>query len=802
MNRSFQNFSEENRELKERLFQCEQALYQSQELIRRQKTWLDLMGDEKVYKLAHLFMRIKKDFFGSSYSRTHFMRWIRKKEPGQSSSNYVYQLQKLRDDADFVLCAQAGPACTSLDQKELDYYRFKRRASLSFDFRSAGMSQTAGLVSIVLPVYNGGEMLNAAIESILQQTYKDFELIIVDDGSTDGTPALVDEWARRDSRIRVIHQPNQKIPRTLNNGFASARGEYLTWTSADNNLHPDFLQKMIHFMAQHPHVALCYANMRLIDESGAPILENNWYPAPDDPSVVCLPEALLRLNSHPENLVGAAFMYRRILPALIGGYDPALYTVEDYDYWLRISDFFNVCHVDFSEPVYDYRLHKNSLTAHAKELRINEMRNRMMYLEVFRQRIISSGLCWQLSGDRDAADRWRTLAAEAGHTVLPPEKAAGALPYMAAEFSSGPAGQTAVFRFFSGEAAPGAPALLRLRIGPPGMDLSAGELWASDLSTAFQMAEVFAKATQISLQQHRSVPTKEKGPDATIVYCCSDRTSAAPLQKQMQQLLSYISGRIRCEILVLAPDTAPWNTWARQNSLPLTAYESPQPDPLSVWEFALHHARGRWVLPLDDSMILDPAALQYFAEDFRRDPQCALIAGNTGLVSQDPPLPAFLAGSQSFPGSEYARFDPAATLLTGQFFAFRRQALLDAGGFPGHWNGYFFSAAVSTLNCLARTLELAGFAVGYDPRATCLRTVVPDCRPEAFYEWAGLLHALLPERRTDFTHFADTVLPDFIPACQAAGVYEKVLAYLHTLQTDDLADAQSGREVLLQEVLR
>ena len=87
------------------------------------------------------------------------------------------------------------------------------------------------LVSIVLPTHNGARYLEQAVQSCLDQTYRNWELIIVDDASTDETPALIARLVAADSRIRSIrNEVNQKLPGALNTGFAQARGEYLTWT--------------------------------------------------------------------------------------------------------------------------------------------------------------------------------------------------------------------------------------------------------------------------------------------------------------------------------------------------------------------------------------------------------------------------------------------------------------------------------------------------------------------------------------------------------------------------------------------
>src|SRR5262245_43666619 len=108
------------------------------------------------------------------------------------------------------------------------------------------------LVSIVLPTYNGSRFIQKSIESCLHQTYRRIELIIVNDCSTDETPAIIEEYAKGDSRVRIIHNAtNQKLPLSLNIGFAAAKGEYFTWTSDDNYYAPNAIEKMVDVLQQH-----------------------------------------------------------------------------------------------------------------------------------------------------------------------------------------------------------------------------------------------------------------------------------------------------------------------------------------------------------------------------------------------------------------------------------------------------------------------------------------------------------------------------------------------------------------------
>jgi glycosyltransferase involved in cell wall biosynthesis len=125
------------------------------------------------------------------------------------------------------------------------------------------------LVSIILPTYNGSRYLGEAVRSVLRQTYSNWELLIVDDASTDETPALIERYVTQDRRIHSTRHPsNRKLPAALNTGFSIARGEYLTWTSDDNSYRPEALSEMMEFLKTNPSADVVYADYSPIDENG------------------------------------------------------------------------------------------------------------------------------------------------------------------------------------------------------------------------------------------------------------------------------------------------------------------------------------------------------------------------------------------------------------------------------------------------------------------------------------------------------------------------------------------------------
>ncbi len=202
-------------------------------------------------------------------------------------------------------------------------------------------------VSIVLPTYNGSHYIRESIDSIMNQTFEDWELIIVNDCSTDETPKIIDEYMRKDSRIRVINNDvNQKLPRSLNIGFRKANGRLITWTSDDNYYLKNAIEKMVSFLEKDLTYPMVCTAMDYINSNGDFIKRSNQFDMP---------------RMYFEDRVGACFMYRDTVIKDIGEYDPEWFMVEDYEYWYRIMEHYGKIGY-IPECLYKYRIHDNSLT--------------------------------------------------------------------------------------------------------------------------------------------------------------------------------------------------------------------------------------------------------------------------------------------------------------------------------------------------------------------------------------------------------------------------------------------------------
>ncbi len=211
-------------------------------------------------------------------------------------------------------------------------------------------NKDAKRVSIVLPTHNGEEHLKQAVESCLSQTYQNLELIVVDDGSTDGTPLIVSVC--KDSRLIYVRKDlNLGMPHALNSGFERASGGFFTWTSDDNYYAEDAIENMLEFLVENEG-QFVYCDFYRFEESD-----------PQDMKLVRLPDKPV-LREH--NDIGPCFLYTRKVFEITGSYDDSARLAEDYDYWLRVYARFSMQHLD--RPLYYYRSRKGSLSSRQNEI--------------------------------------------------------------------------------------------------------------------------------------------------------------------------------------------------------------------------------------------------------------------------------------------------------------------------------------------------------------------------------------------------------------------------------------------------
>ena len=245
-------------------------------------------------------------------------------------------------------------------------------------------------LTVLMSVYNGERFLSEAVESILNQTFYDFEFIIINDGSTDGTAKILQTY--HDKRIKIVRSPdNIGLTKSLNEGLKLARGKYIARQDADDISLPKRLERQISYLEAQPDIALLGTWANSIDKRGKILWEMR---PPSNPSL--LRWAMLLKN----NMIHSSVMFSAAKVMDLGGYDSSMVYSQDYDLWLRIMGNYKIAQLpeilvlwrDHSKGITekhfveqsnsaDLLARRNILNLLKKEVCIEEIRNLKMVLQ-------------------------------------------------------------------------------------------------------------------------------------------------------------------------------------------------------------------------------------------------------------------------------------------------------------------------------------------------------------------------------------------------------------------------------------
>jgi len=190
------------------------------------------------------------------------------------------------------------------------------------------------LVSVVIPTYNRRDIVGRAIDSALAQSYRNLEVIVVDDGSTDGTEAALHDLYGE--RIRVVRQENRGVSAARNHGMRLARGDFIALLDSDDQWHTDKIGKQVDFLAGHPGIGMVMTDVRRVEPDGSEIdvfRRRDVLPVDGD--------VLRHVVMNPA-LVPASILLRREVVDRVGGFDESLRTAEDIDFHLRVAAAFGI----------------------------------------------------------------------------------------------------------------------------------------------------------------------------------------------------------------------------------------------------------------------------------------------------------------------------------------------------------------------------------------------------------------------------------------------------------------------------
>ena len=567
---------------------------------------------------------------------------------------------------------------TAAEEKFLRY-RSARRRLCPLDISRVHADCERGLVSVILPVWNGADYLEEAVSSVLNQAYRQLELIAVDDGSTDSTPEILARFAKADGRVRVLTQPNLKLPSALNRGFAAARGEFLTWISADNIMLPECLAVLVSELQQAPKCAMVFGNMQLIDAQGRLLRGHGWFELPPGSGNVCLPRRTACLNTVANNTVGAAFLYRASAAAVAGGYSVHKFGMEDYDYWMRLNELSEIAHTGWKRPLYLYRMHSRSLTAQDEKLGITANRYKLMLLDDFRRDFLCAPVPTAMQGVPDALQR---ALRQRGHSILPVPQAADIYALTAVSFDGAlpdgipvraqvlPKDGGYCCRFYGGYAE--------------------SAVWCDTLQSLADVLDAGLRGRYLALLEaaaERGGPYEKR---LSVVVCTDGRaaTLAACLQAVCMQLPA------EAELLVV--DNAPQNPRCKMvyqtlrqcwPQLCIRYLSAPVTGLSYARNTALWAADGAILLYLDDDAIAGDGLLQAICGSFASHPEAGVIGGQIVLEVPDGVPEKLLRHGRGLwsefliPGGGYRQASSPAEFPYGACFGVRTQPLRQLGGF-------------------------------------------------------------------------------------------------------------------------
>lgn len=241
-------------------------------------------------------------------------------------------------------------------------------------------------VSIVMPSYNCRKYIAPAIESVLNQTYDNFEMIIVDDGSTDGTDAIINKY-ESNKHITVITQPNAGRHNACNNAIRNANGSLIAFCDSDDLLREDKIALQVRAMQEHPEVGLIHTARTAIDENGKSI--GHSHARDTGAPAIEVYEATKKLFHH-NYICGPTVMIRRECFNEVGYFNETLKQNEDQELYLRISTRYKFGYLN--QELYKYRKHGGQITKKRDERELYKEKALRLFMEQYPDAVSKSDL--------------------------------------------------------------------------------------------------------------------------------------------------------------------------------------------------------------------------------------------------------------------------------------------------------------------------------------------------------------------------------------------------------------------------
>jgi glycosyltransferase involved in cell wall biosynthesis len=220
---------------------------------------------------------------------------------------------------------------------------------------SSDLTNKKPLVSVIIPTYNHAHYLCEAVDSVLSQDYDDYEIIVVDDGSTDNTGQVLASYG---SKVRCIYQRNQGLATARNTGIKAARGEYIALLDADDLYKPDYISTLTSIMSSNPHAHAIHCASRFVDKNNKTL--------PQTAGRIVTPDTLYPTLLHGNFIPPLCMFVSSKCYKNLGYFDTNLPVVEDWDLWLRLAR--EYCVISTSKILARYRVVHNSMSTNIERM--------------------------------------------------------------------------------------------------------------------------------------------------------------------------------------------------------------------------------------------------------------------------------------------------------------------------------------------------------------------------------------------------------------------------------------------------
>ncbi|MFH2141736.1 MAG: glycosyltransferase [Bacteroidota bacterium] len=262
------------------------------------------------------------------------------------------------------------------------------------------------MVSVIIPVYNGEKYISETIQSVISQTYTDWELIVVNDGSTDNTLKIVEQYCQKDKRIKLIDKINEGVSVARNTGYLSSKGDFLAFLDADDKWHEKNLSKKIEFLKTNSEIGLIHADMQFIDESSN--IKRECYSGKEGNILKSL--LLWDGTNIPSP---SSILVRREVIQIVGLFDTDLSTAADQEFFFRVASKYKIARIPRVLGFYRFHstnMHKNiALMEKDHHLAFIKAKNNKLFHSFWFQRRCFSNLFLIIGASWWSSDKLKSI---------------------------------------------------------------------------------------------------------------------------------------------------------------------------------------------------------------------------------------------------------------------------------------------------------------------------------------------------------------------------------------------------------